>query len=167
MLKIPEKLTRCCYLTAKWCAVGALLTIVLLNCANLMSRWIFFSPFEWVLEVSLILFVYSVMLIVPVLYHDKDFIRMHLVEEVLGQHGARYINLLADILVLIFMAYMLYQGLSLSLGQFHILSRGLGIPRFYVTVPLAIGALLSLPIGFDIFFLHLRELNVGRKQTGM
>ncbi len=167
MFRMPKYLTRCCYLTSKWCGVSALLAIILLNSANLISRWIFLSPFAWVLEVSLILFVYSVMLIVPVLYHDKGFIRMHLVEEVVGQHGSRYINLLADSLVLGFMAYLLYQGLSLSLGQFHILSRGLGIPRFYVTIPLALGALLSLPIGIDIFFLHLGELNVGRKQTVM
>ena len=165
MFRMPKNLTRCCYLISKWCAVGALLAIVLLNCANLISRWIFFSPFEWVLEVSLILFVYSVMLIVPVLYHDKGFIRMHLVEEVLGQHGSRYINLLADSLVLVFMAYLLYQGLSLSLGQFHILSRGLGIPRFYVTIPLALGALLSLPIGLDIFLLHLGELKEKQRVT--
>jgi TRAP-type C4-dicarboxylate transport system permease small subunit len=85
------------------------------------------------------------------------------VEEVLGQRGSQYINLLADSLVLVFMVYLLYQGLSLSLGQFHILSRGLGISRFYVTIPLAIGALLSLPIGLDIFFLHLGELNAGRR----
>lgn len=165
MFRMPKNLTRCCYLISKWCAVGALLAIVLLNCANLISRWIFFSPFAWVLEVSLILFVYSVMLIVPVLYHDKGFIRMHLVEEVLGQHGSRYINLLADSLVLVFMVYLLYQGLSLSLGQFHILSRGLGIPRFYVTIPLALGALLSLPIGLDIFLLHLGELKEKQRVT--
>ena len=165
MFRMPENLTRCCYRISKWCAVGALLAIVLLNCANLISRWIFFSPFAWVLEVSLILFVYSVMLVVPVLYHDKGFIRMHLVEEVLGQHGSRYINLLADSLVLVFMAYLLYQGLSLSLGQFHILSRGLGIPRFYVTIPLALGALLSLPIGLDIFLLHLGELKEKQRVT--
>ena len=167
MYRMLKNLTRCCYMTSKWCGVSALLAIILLNSANLISRWILFSPFEWVLEVSLILFVYSVMLIVPVLYHDTGFIRMHLVEEVLGQHGSRYINLLADCLVLVFMVYLLYQGLSLSLGQFHILSRGLGIPRFYVTIPLALGALLSLPIGIDILFLHLGELNAGRKQTGM
>ena len=108
MIRIPENLIRCCYLISKWCAVGALMAIVVLNCANLISRWIFFTPFEWVLEVSLILFVYSVMLIVPVLYHDKGFIRMHLVEEVLGQHGSRYINLMADSLVLVFMASIFF-----------------------------------------------------------
>ena len=161
MFKLLQNLIRCCYLTAKWSAVGALMAIVLLNCANLISRWIFLTPFEWVLEVSLILFVYAVMLIVPVLYHDKGFIRMHLIEEVLGAHGARYINLIADSLVLVFMAYLFYQGMSLSLGQFHILSRGLGIPRFYVTIPLAVGALLSLPIGLNIFLLQLKEINTG------
>ena len=164
MFRMPQNLTRCCYLISKCCAVSALLTIVLLNCANLISRWIFFSPFEWVLEVSLILFVYSVMLIVPVLYRDKSFIRMHLVEEVLGQHGSRYINLFADSLVLVFMVYLIYQGLTLSLGQFHVLSRGLGIPRFYVTIPLTLGALLSLPIGLDTLLLHLSELSAKTPQ---
>ena len=163
MFRIPKNIIRCCYLASKWCSVGSLLAIFFMNSINLIFRWIFSSPFAWVLEVSLILFVYSVMLMVPVLYHDKGFIRMHLVEELLGQHSSRYINLLADSLVLIFTAYLLYQGLTLSLGQFDILSRGLGIPRFYVTIPLSIGALLSLPIGLNIFFLHLEELKAGKK----
>ena len=167
MFKMPKNLIRCCYLTSKWLALGAFLTIILLNCANLFSRWVFSSPFAWVLEASLILFVYSVMLIVPVLYHDKGFIRMHLVEELVGQHASRYINLLADSLVLIFVAYLLYQGLSLSLGQFHILSRGIGIPRFFVTIPLALGAFLSLPIGIDILLLHVTVLRGKREQSDM
>jgi TRAP-type C4-dicarboxylate transport system permease small subunit len=158
MIRMPVKVVRFCYLISKWSAVSAFLAIVLLNCANLSARWISFSPFEWVLEVSLILFVYAVMLIVPVLYHDKAFIRMHLVEEVLSRRLSSYINLLADCLVLSFIVYLVYQGLSLSLGQFHTLSRGLGIPRFYVTIPLSLGAALSIPIGIDIFFSHLEIL---------
>lgn len=163
---MPGKLIRYCYLISKWCATSAFLAIVLLNCANLISRWLFSSPFEWVLEISLILFVYSVMLIVPVLYHDKDFIRMNLLTEVLGKQTSAYVNLFADTLVFVFMAYLFYQGLSLSLSEFGFLSRGLGIPRFYVTIPLVLGALFSLPIGLDILFFHLRELNTSEKQSG-
>jgi TRAP-type C4-dicarboxylate transport system permease small subunit len=157
-----SRLIKSCYLICKWCSVSALLIVIIINCANLISRWFFLTSFDWILEASLILFVYSVMLIVPVLYHDRAFIRMHLVEEVLGHHGSRYINLIADLVVLAFVAYLFYKSLSLSLGQFHILSRGLGIPRFYVTIPLAIGAAFSLPIGVDTFFKHLAEL----KRTG-
>ena len=69
-------------------SVGTLAAIILMNCGNLLSRWILRHPFDWILEISLILFVYSVMFIVPVLYKEKGFIQMHLVEERLGRKGA-------------------------------------------------------------------------------
>jgi TRAP-type C4-dicarboxylate transport system permease small subunit len=103
------------------------------------------------------------MLIFPVIYHDKDFIRMHLVEEFIGRRFSKYINIFADCLVLAFVVYLLYLGLTLSLGQFNILSRGLGIPRVYVTIPLSIGAALSLPIGLDIFLQDLRGIITGNE----
>lgn len=166
MIRIPVMLVRACYLISKWSAVGAFMAIVLLNCANLIARWLPFSPFQWVLEVSLILFVYAVMLITPVILHDKAFVRMHLVEEFLGRRLSMHINLLADGLVLLFMGSVVYLGLSLSLSQFDILSRGLGIPRFYVTVPLAMGALFCLPIGLDGFLAGLEKLISGNRETG-
>jgi len=147
MGKILAGVARFCYVTSKLGAILALLFIIVLNCANLISRWFLFHSFDWVLEVSLIMFVYSVMLAVPVIYHDTAFIRMHLMDEILSKRGSQYLNFFAEFLVLAFMAFLLYYGLSLSLGQFDTLSRGLGIPRFYVTIPLSIGAGACLPIG--------------------
>lgn len=155
MIRMPQKIIKFCYFVTKLAAVVTFLSIVLINSANLISRWIFFHSFEWVLEISLILIVYSVMLVVPVLYHDGAFIRMHLLEEMIGKHSAKHVNLLAECLVFTFMLFLLYHGLSLSLGQINTLSRGLGIPRFYVTIPLSIGAAFSLPIGFDIILQHI------------
>ena len=158
MITKLEKLSSISYQISKCVSVWTTLTIVLLNCANLLSRWILRTPFDWILEVSLILFVYAVMFIVPVLYHDGAFIRMHLIQEVIGHHRVKYVNLLAVSLILAFLIYLLYQGLSLSLTQFEVYSRGLGIPRVYVTIPVSFGAALSIPIGFLHFYRHLRDL---------
>ena len=147
MAKILDGIVSFCYRSCKIGAVLALVLIVVLNCANLISRWFFFHSLDWILEASLILFVYSVMLAVPVIYRDSAFIRMHLMDEILSRRGAQYLGFIADCLVLAFMSFLLYHGLELSLGQFDTLSRGLGIPRFYVTIPLSIGAAACLPIG--------------------
>jgi TRAP-type C4-dicarboxylate transport system permease small subunit len=109
------------------------------------------------------MFVYSIMLAVPVIYHDGSFIRMQLVDEILGKRRTQYLNFLAELLVLSFMLFLLYHGLSLSLGQFDTLSRGLGIPRFYVTIPLSIGAFGCLPIGLNGLLKSFKKLTgIGR-----
>lgn len=159
MLKLMERISSIFYRITKFVSTATVLTIVLLNCANLISRWFFQIAFDWILEISLILFVYAVMFVVPVLYYDKAFIQMNLVNEILGSRATKYVNLVADSLVLIFLTYVVFQGLNLSLGQFEIHSRGLGIPRIYVTIPLSLGAVLSIPTGLLHFFRNFAELS--------
>jgi TRAP-type C4-dicarboxylate transport system permease small subunit len=169
MVKILLAIVRFCYVTSKLGAILALLLIIMLNCANLISRWFFFHSFDWVLEASLIMFVYSVMLAIPVIYHDTDFIRMHLMDELLGERGSRFLHFVSELLILAFMSFLLYFGFSLSLGQFDTLSRGLGIPRFYVTIPLSIGAGACLPIGLKGLLESvavLRETDRKRSSSG-
>lgn len=158
MLRRLDQVLLLLYRLELWASVGALLIIVLANCANLLSRWILGNPIDWVLEISLILFVYNVMLIVPVLYRNKDFIQMHLIEEISGRRARVYIALAVETLVIAFLVYLVPLAFSLSLSQIEMLSRGLGIPRVYITLPVAIGAGLSLPIGLSNFIHHLQDL---------
>lgn len=118
--------------------------ILIMNSANLLSRWFLGYTFDWILEISLILFVYSVMLIVPVLYKDKGFIQMHLIEDLIGPKAKKYLGLVVDVFILVFMIYLLPHALSLSLSQTELLSRGLGIPRIFVTAPVSIAAFMTL-----------------------
>jgi TRAP-type C4-dicarboxylate transport system permease small subunit len=126
--------------------VLTLTVIVIMNCANLLSRWILNYPFDWILEISLILFVYSVMFIVPVLYKEKGFIQMHLIEDTLGPKAREVLGIIVEFLILIFFAYLLPHALKLSLGQINMQSRGLGIPRTYITIPVFISATLCIPV---------------------
>ncbi len=125
-------------------SVSTLVVIVLMNACNLLLRWFLNRPIEWVLEISLILFVYSVMFIVPVLYRDKGLIQMHLIEEIIPKGATKYLNLIVDVIILTFLVYLLPLSISLSAGQIDILSRGLGIPRIYITLPVPIGIAITL-----------------------
>jgi TRAP-type C4-dicarboxylate transport system permease small subunit len=115
-----------------------------MNASNLLLRWFLNRPIEWVLEISLILFVYSVMFIVPVLYRDKSLIQMHLIEGIISKGAARYLNLIVDVIILAFLVYLLPLSVSLCAGQIDMLSRGLGIPRIYITLPVPIGVTITL-----------------------
>ena len=127
-------------------SVCTLAAIILMNCANLLARWILHHPFDWILEISLILFVYSVMFVVPVLYREKGFIQMHLLEERFSRRGRLILGMFVECAVLVFMLYLLPYALKLSLGQIQTLSRGLGIPRIWVTLPVAFSAASCIPI---------------------
>ncbi len=120
--------------------------IILMNCANLLSRWILHRPFDWILELSLIFFVYSVMFVVPVLYKEKGFIQMHLIEQRMSLKAGKILAIFVDTSVLLFFAHLLPYALKLSMGQTQMLSRGLGIPRMYITIPVSIAAALCIPI---------------------
>mgnify|MGYP006279146739 CR=1 FL=1 len=127
-------------------SVSTLAAIILMNCVNLLSRWFLRHPFDWILEISLILFVYSVMFAVPVLYREKDFIQMHLLEERLSPKGRLVLGVFVECAVLAFLVYLLPHALKLSLGQINTLSRGLGLPRIWVTIPVSFAAALCIPI---------------------
>jgi TRAP-type C4-dicarboxylate transport system permease small subunit len=146
-----------------WISVSGFSAILIMNSANLLSRWFLGYTFEWILEISLILFVYSVMFIVPVLYKDKDFIQMHLIEDLIGPKATKYLSLFVDALILIFIMYLLPHALSLSLSQTELLSRGLGVPRIYVTLPVAIAAFLALLVSVSNIIHQIRDLHFVRK----
>ena len=146
-----------------WISVSGFSAILIMNSANLLSRWFLGYTFDWILEASLILFVYSVMFIVPVLYKEKGFIQMHLIEDLIGPKATKYLSLFVDALILIFIIYLFPHALSLSLSQTELLSRGLGIPRIYVTLPVAIAAFLTLLVCASNIIHQIQDLHLGKK----
>ena len=125
----------------------SLLVIILLNCTNLLARWIYKSPFDWTLEISLILFVYAVCFIIPVLYNENKFIHMHLVEEIISAKKKEILSIFVDVAIIAFFLYLIPVSFKLSINQIDLLSRGLGIPRIFVTIPVPIISLIIVLIG--------------------
>jgi len=120
--------------------------------------------FDWILEISLILFVYSVMFIFPVLYKGKDLIQMNLIEEVIGPNMTKDLGLIVDGFVLVFLIYLFPHAMSLSLSQTQLLSRGLGIARIYVTLPVSIAVFLTLMVCVSNIIHQTQDLHFGKKE---
>ena len=135
----------------------ALVIIILLNCSNLLARWIYKSPFDWVLEISLILFVYMVCFIIPILYQDNNFVQMHLVEEIINTKTKNILNIFVDISVIIFFLYLIPVSFKLSIDQIDLLSRGLGFPRIYVTMPVPIFSSIIIFIGILKIYRKIKD----------
>jgi TRAP-type C4-dicarboxylate transport system permease small subunit len=161
MLNSLDRILHYLYRIELWLAVSVFSAIFIINSANLLSRWFLGYAFEWILEISLIFFVYAVMLIVPVLYKDKGLIQMHLIEEVLGTKGSEYLALFVEMAVTAFLVYLLPHAVKLSFSQTQLLSRGLGLPRIYVTLPVCIAAFLTLLVCLSNLFHQIHLLRTG------
>ena len=133
------------------------LGIVLINVANLLWRWILGQSLAWILEISLILIVYSVLFCVPVLYAKKGLIQMSLIQGLVKERGMIYVNIFVEMAILAFLVYMIPKSLSLSLKQMHTMSRGLGIPRIFVTLPVFIAMTMCLLVNINNQTLLFRE----------
>ena len=166
MLNFLDRILRYLYRVELWLAVSVFSAIFVINSANLLSRWFLGYAFEWILEISLIFFVYAVMFIVPVLYKDKGLIQMHLIEEVLGPKGSKYLSLFVEMAVMAFLVYLLPHALKLSLSQTHLLSRGLGIPRIYVTLPVCIAAFFTLLVCLSNIFHQIQVPRTDAEKGG-
>ena len=109
-------------------------------------------------------FVYSGMFIVPVLYKDKGSIQMHLIEDLIGPKATKYLGLFVDASILLFLIYLVPHALSLSLSQTELLSRGLGMPHIYVTIPVPIAAFVTLLLYVSNTIHQIQDLQHGRMQ---
>ncbi len=164
MLKHLDRMNNYLCRIELWISVSGLSAILIMNSANLLSRWFLGYAFDWILEISLILFVYSVMFIVPVLYKEKGFIQMNLIEEAIGPNMTKHLGLIVDGFVLVFLIYLFPHAMSLSLSQTQLLSRGLGIPRIYVTIPVPIAAFMALLVSVSNISHQIKDLRLQRME---
>lgn len=135
--------------------------IVLINLTNIFYRVIFGRAFRWVTELSLILFVYSVMFSIPAMYNENDMITMDFLSERLGERGREILGFIVSLVILVFLLIFTRHSLSLSWGQRALLSRGIQIPRSIVTLPAVICGILLLLI--NIYKVIIRVRNIFKK----
>ncbi len=150
MKKIDKYLRYLCKYSL-WLGSLILSAIVMINVINILRRWILGAPFQWTLEISLILFVYSTLLCIPYLYKEKGLIQMRLIEEISGPQVEKYVDFFVDLSVSFFLIYLIPNSFRLSMNQLSTFSRGLGIPRTIVTIVVPI-------VGIFLLILSLTNL---------
>lgn len=133
-------------------------TIILINAANIFSRILFSRSIGWTTELSLILFVYTVMFSIPALYYDNEMITMSFLEDKLIGKKRIILKLIIELFILFFLLIFIYHAAYLSWSQRVLLSRGLQISRSFVTFPASIAGLLLLLNNIDKLIEIFKEL---------
>jgi len=148
MRKLNKLLDILCNL-ALWISVSSFVITVFLNIINIFLRWLMNFSIDWVLELSLILFVYSVMFVIPIVYRDKNFVTMRLIDEMISGKALNSLSLFVDIIILFFFIYLLWFSIGLNVSQINMMSRGLGIARIYISLPISVGAGLCIMVSIS------------------
>ncbi len=139
-------------------STSILAVIVIINITNILSNMIFSRRFDWVFEVSLILFVYAVLFHVPVLYKNKEYLKMNILNQLELEKPALYMGLIIELMILFVLVLLSYHAVYLSWGQRSILSRGLRIARAWVTLPMCICAITLLLFNINSIILGVRDI---------
>jgi len=128
-------------------AATILALMLLINFANIFANIFAARRFNWAIEISLILFVYSVMLTIPALYKSNELLVMDIISQ--SKSGnlrslKKYLSFFIELLIFIFLVALLYSAIKLSWNQRDLLSRGMRIPRSVTTFPVVLSSFLML-----------------------
>ena len=118
------------------CLVSVLLAaIVLLITGNVIMRYVFNASLSWGEELTLWFFVWFIWLAVSQAFHKREHIRITVFRDLLPEGAGKVVNVLVDILVLVFFAVLIKELIAL-INQPFVASQksvvlGLPIPILY------------------------------------
>ena len=118
---------------------------------EVISRYVFNAPTIWVNEISRFLQIWATYLALTYSFHKKDFIRITVLYDKIGDRGKKILDFISTIFIIFFSVFVVYYGWliaydSLEVGRTS--STILDLPSFITE--------LAIPLCFG--FLQLRVL---------
>lgn len=115
------------------------LTMVVLTCWQVITRYLLHNPSTWSEELVGYLFAWASLLGASIVTQERGHMNIPILIEKLGDKGQKILNCLGEIIAFLFSAIILVFGgmqiVSLAMGQ---MTSSLGVPIgvFYVVLPL-------------------------------
>lgn len=108
-------------------------------------RYVLNNSLTWSEQVSRFLFVWMIMLMLPIMFREKRDISFDILTKHLPKSMQKWIVLLLDVLIVAFAAFFGYNGLIYTIEHGSKIISGINIPQgfLYVSEPIS-GALLTL-----------------------
>ncbi len=123
-----------------------LAAIVLLISANVFMRYVLDASLSWGEELTLWIFVWFVWLAASYAFRRRKHVRITVLRDFLSKRGQLWLDIVADILIVAFLAVLVFECLKLINLPFVASQKsvvlGLPIPILYASAP--IGAALSI-----------------------
>ena len=128
-------------------ASALFITIGFIVSYEVIMRYLFNSPTIWVNEVSRFLQIWATYLALTYSFHNKDFIRITVLYDKIGDRGKKILDFISTIFIIFFSVFVVYYGWliaydSLEVGRTS--STILDLPSFLteLAIPLCFGFLL-------------------------
>lgn len=128
--------------------LGVLACIIMME---VVSRYCLNHPFPWVFELTLFLFTYIVFIGMPAMYKQNSLIILEFLFRRLPFRAQRYIHLIWEILIGVFMVFLIVSSYELQALQKRYTSPTLDISFQFFTIPILFcGASVLLFNGYVI-----------------
>ena len=128
-------------------ASGLFISIGFIISYEVISRYVFNAPTIWVNEISRFLQIWATYLALTYSFHKKDFIRITVLYDKIGDRGKKILDFISTIFIIFFSVFVVYYGWliaydSLEVGRTS--STILDLPSFIteLAIPLCFGFLL-------------------------
>jgi len=128
-------------------ASGLFISIGFIVSYEVISRYVFNAPTIWVNEISRFLQIWATYLALTYSFHKKDFIRITVLYDKIGDRGKKILDFISTIFIIFFSVFVVYYGWliaydSLEVGRTS--STILDLPSFLteLAIPLCFGFLL-------------------------
>ncbi len=118
--------------------------IILLACANVFMRYVVGRPWGWVEEVTLLTFVWLIMLGSASVVKAEGHCSIDVLARKLPPGPGRVLAVVIDIIVDITLLLLIWYGMELALSAGTKLTPILGIPYTYIDLAVPIGSALML-----------------------
>ena len=128
-------------------ASGLFISIGFIISYEVISRYVFNAPTIWVNEISRFLQIWATYLALTYSFHKKDFIRITVLYDKIGDRGKKILDFISTIFIIFFSVFVVYYGWLIaydSLEGGRTSSTILDLPSFIteLAIPLCFGFLL-------------------------
>lgn len=152
-------------LLKKICAL-LLVAFTVLTLAQIVMRYVFSAPLSWSEQAARYLFVWMLMLYMPVVMRDRGNMSFDLLTQKLSARIRDYLWLICEILIGIFGACYCYYSIQLCEKFSHKTMVGLGIPAVWVYSSQIVGAGLLCLFTLEIVIYHIKDIRNGKLEGG-
>jgi len=139
----------------------AMAFIVLLACANVFMRYVMSSPWGWVEEVTVFIFVWLTMLGASAVIHVEGHCSIDVLVSRMSPKWQRIISIFGDLVVLVTLGLLIWFGIILTIKGHTKLTPILGIPYSYIDASIPVCCSFMLMYYGRMFWNSLR----GKKNT--
>ncbi|MFA7670031.1 MAG: TRAP transporter small permease [Burkholderiaceae bacterium] len=154
-------LKRCNDLITRLIKVIVVVMVIVMVCAiiwQITMRYIFNSPPSWTEELALLLFSWSMLLMLAVGVRESFHVRMDVLVLLLPKAGNRALQMLIDIAIAGFGAYLVWAGIDYAVGMYGATSAAIAYPIVLLYS--------AAPVSGALIFIYSLELLLARHVAG-